>query len=152
LATILPPPKNRRALVFAALFVVACQSGPSAEQADRAALGRVVDADALLDQELQRADGLSKRGDSAGAAEVLEKAVPLADRACAAASASRVSTPWGAAHRDEWIRLSNERKGELTRYAGALRSGDPEALLAALEAQLALQRRTADAARAVHGR
>jgi hypothetical protein len=141
-------------LALAILGLGGCRDRPrddaASAQRDRARLEQIVAADARIDRALKEADDASHAGDDARAALVLEKtALPAADEAIAEATHDTVETPWGRARREELLALLADRRTEIPRYAAALRGTDLDAKLAAVEAQLALQKRALQTATAV---
>ncbi len=106
---------------------------------DARALTVAIAADEEVDRALKAADELS---DDAAAASLLEsRAIPAAERAVAAARGLAPESPWGKATREALISLASDRRNEIPRYAAALRSGEPSARLAALQQQIAIEKR-----------
>jgi hypothetical protein len=134
-----------------ALGAGACRRSDAATLArDRATLDAIIAEDATVDRALMDADGASRAGEDDRAAALLEtSAAPAADRAIADADAAKMETPWGTARRDDLRRLLSDRRAEIPRYAAALRGTDLDAMLAAIEAQVGLQKRAVEAAASV---
>ena len=134
-----------------ALGAGGCRRSDAARLArDRATLDALVAEDARVDRALMDADGASRAGEDARAAALLEtRAAPAADRAIAEADALTMETPWGTARREALRRVLSDRRAEIPRYAAALRGTDLDAKLAAIEAQVALQKRALEAAASV---
>lgn len=145
--------------VAAAVALVACRD-PAREQAERAArakaeseardqvrLETIVNADEAFDRVLKSADDASHAGDEARAAALLEDAGARAsDEALAEAEREPLETAWGRARRDAIVAVMRDRRGAIAPYARALRGDDIDAKLAAIEAQVALQKRAMEAA------
>jgi hypothetical protein len=106
-------------------------------------------ADEALDRALKSADDASRAGDEAKAASLLEStAAQASTEAIAEAVREPVETAWARARRDALLAVMRERQSSIAPYAQALRGEDLEAKLAAVEAQLALQKKALDAASA----
>ncbi len=137
-------------LGFAALHAACVKDDPrEAERSDARSLEGVLAADQRLETELRKADGLS-RTDETKAAELLETAArPLAEAVVQAATTTQVRSPWGKDRRVELLRLAEQRRDELPRYAQALRSPDPKTKLEALQTQIELQKKLLDAAQRI---
>lgn len=118
--------------------------------ADRPELDAIVAADVAIERILKEADDLSARGADVEAIEALDKrALPAIDAALAKARAAAVASAWGIARRDEWVGILSERRTETARYAAAIREGELEGRVAAMQAQATLTRRAMAAAKAV---
>lgn len=136
-------------MVFAA--IIGCHD-PSREQVERDARDRVrlesiVESDEALDRALKSADDASRAGDDLKAASLLdENAAQASSAAVAEAERQPLETPWGRARRDAILAVMRERRASITAYAQALRGDDIEAKLAAIETQIALQKKAAEAA------
>jgi hypothetical protein len=140
--------RSVRLLVAAAGIVAAACTDPV--ERDRTALERVVQADEAFDRAMKEADDASRAGRDPQAADLLrDKARPAADAALAAAKGAAVETEWGRARKRELVTLVGDRAAEVPAYEEALRSADPAKKLAALERQIALQKRALEAAAAV---
>lgn len=132
---------------LAALLASGCTDP---EQRDRDALEKVIAADELFDRAMKEADDASRAGRDPDAANVLrDRARPAGETALGAAKGAGVETEWGKARKAELVAVIGDRAAELPRYEEALRSGDPEKKLAALQRQIDLQRRALGAAAAV---
>ncbi|MEO6418275.1 MAG: hypothetical protein ABIP39_02645 [Polyangiaceae bacterium] len=149
-----------------ALFLAGCRPSPEPVPADpaaldKAAIDRIVAADQKLDRALKEADDLASRREKDGApagneieaAALLERnALPAATEALAVANASGVTTPWADARKRELIGILQDTKDEIPRYAAALRGTDVDAKLAAIQAEVALEKRTIETVTAIsHG-
>ncbi len=161
---VLPAPW--KALAVSALFLAGCRPSPEPVPADPAALDkatidRIVAADQKLDRALKEADDLASRHEKDGApganeleaAALLERnALPAATDALALATTSAVTTPWADARKRELVGILQDTKDEIPRYAAALRGTDIDAKLAAIQAEVALEKRTIEAVTAIaHG-
>jgi hypothetical protein len=119
------------------------------EVRDRIRLETIVNADEALDRALKRADDAAQAGDDARAADLLEGDVTQASSvAVAEAQAEPLETPWGRARRDAILAVMRERQAAIAPYARAIRGDDLDAKLAAVEAQIALQKKALDVAAA----
>jgi hypothetical protein len=108
-----------------------------------------VNADEALAPARTRADDASRAGDDVRAARLLEGDVARASgEAVAEAEREPLETPWGRARRDAILTVMRERRAAIAPYAQALRGDDLDAKLAAVEAQIALQKKALDAATA----
>lgn len=117
---------------------------------DRAALEGIVALDVRASNAMRDADGAATRGDAGAASEAVSKrAMPAVDEALRAVEAARMKTAWGAARREALLAVLRERKAEMPRYREAATSGDPDKLLAAVQAQAAIERRALGAVAAL---
>lgn len=109
-------------------------------------------ADEALDRALKEADDTSSDAGDLAAAELLEKkAAPAADDAFAKANAANVSSAWGKDEKQKLVALLGDRRADVMKYAAALRSGDLDQRLKALEAQLGEEKRAIDLAGEIRG-
>jgi hypothetical protein len=124
------------------------------EQAERDArdhvrLEAIVTADEAFDRALKSADDASREGDDAKAASLLEGDADHASaEALAEAEREPLETPWARARRDAMLAVIRERRAAITLYAQALRGEDLDAKLAAIEAQVALEKKALEVASA----
>jgi hypothetical protein len=146
---------NRRDLlplmIALACLGAACRDRAREEAAQRArdqgTLAQLVAMDQRLDRALKEADDASRAGEDAKAASILEtSAVPAAEAAIAETSAKLPETPSAQERQRELLAVLKDRRAEIPRYVEALRGTDLDAKLAAVEAQLALQKRAMQAA------
>jgi hypothetical protein len=135
-------------LAVLALLAVACsKSDPVKDEAamrasDRRELERVVAIDVRASQAMRDADDAAHAGDAGAAVDVVTARVrPAIDEGTKAAASAEMKTDWGRAKRDEIAGILRDRKAELPKYEEAVRSGDPEKMLAAIQAQAAIERR-----------
>ena len=142
---------------MAPLIVLTLLSGchdQAREQAERGARDRgrleaIVNADETLDRTLKSADDASRAGDEAKAAALLEgDGARASSDAIAEAEREPLETTWARARRDAILAVMRERQTSIPAYARALRGDDLEAKLAAVETQIALQKKALDAASA----
>lgn len=144
---------TRAALALAVLLAACTKSAPPEPAArpkdDEGAVRAILAADQKLDRALKEADDESAKGHDAAAADALEKkASPAADEAIAVAEAQSMRSAWGREQKDALLSSLRERKAEIPRYASALRGEDLEAKLAAVQKQVALEKKAMDVARA----
>lgn len=134
-----------RALLGAAwlLLAIGCGKDPAAQRAhDKAQLERIVTLDVRASSAMKDADEAAVTGDAGAALGIVgARARPAVDEALRAAEAAPMQSPWGGTRRDELAGLLRARKEEMARYEGAIRSGDPEAMLEAMKAQADIERR-----------
>ncbi|MBX3188684.1 MAG: hypothetical protein KF819_16825 [Labilithrix sp.] len=154
----------RRLLLFFFVLLVACskrepplegdatRTDESALRADdRRALERVVGIDVKASRAMREADDAARAGDAGAAASILStQARPAIDEAIRAAASVEMKTEWGRAKRDEVMGILRDRKAEIPKYEEAVTSGDPEKMLAAIQAQAAIERRALTTVAAVH--
>jgi len=148
----------RRALALAVWMgcatAVACSRNepppPASAAEDRAALEGITTADLAIERTLKEADDALAAGRDDDALRKLESsALPAIDAALAKARGATVRSAWGIARRDEWVAILADRATEMKRYADAIRGGELEARVAAMQSQAALTRRAMAAASAV---
>ena len=113
---------------------------------DRRALGQIIAIDVRVSQAMRDADtaatGATGRADAGSAADIVAtRALPAVDEAIRAAEGLTLRTDWGKAKRIELLGILRDRKGEMPKYEEAVKGGDPEKMLATIEAQAAIERR-----------
>ena len=134
------------ALILASLLACSRQDAATDEATSRAddkrELERVVAIDVRASQAMRQADEAAQAGD-AGAASlaVTSRAVPSVDEALRTAEGATMKSAWGKTKRDELVGILRERKTEMPKYEAAVRSGDAEKMLNAIQAQAAIERR-----------
>lgn len=134
------------ALMFATLLACSRRDAVPDEATmraeDKRALERVVAIDVRASQAMREADEAAQAGD-AGAASlaVTSRALPSVEEALRAAEAAPVRSAWGKAKRDELVGILRDRKAEMPKYEEAVRTGDAEKMLAAIQSQAAIERR-----------
>lgn len=144
------PMPIRRLLVLStfAIAIAACsRQEPQGDEAsrrgeDRRALERIVAIDVRASRAMREADEATRDGD-AGAARlaVTRRATPAVDEAIAALDSATMKSTWGRAKSVELASILRDRKAEMPKYEQAVATGDPEQLLAAIQAQAAIERR-----------
>jgi hypothetical protein len=142
----------KRVLFAAMLVLVGCtKAEPELRERDRPELQRIVAEDVRASQAMHAADEALAKGDAKAALVALEtQASPAIDEGLRLAETARLETAWGRAKRDAVLAVLRERKTELPRYSGAVRSGDPEQLIVAIEAQAVIERRALAAVAGIH--
>jgi hypothetical protein len=106
-----------------------------------------VTADEALDRAMKSADDASRAGDEEKAAGLLDDAaVHASESAIAEAERAPLETAWARARRDTVLAVMRERRASIAPYAAALRGEDLDAKLAAIEAQITLQKKALEAA------
>jgi len=134
-------------LLLLGLLGVACTKGAPPDEAtlraeDKAALEGIVALDVRASQAMREADTATGKGEADAAADaVTVRARPAVDEALRVAESTTVKSEWGRTKRDELLAILRERKAEMPRYEDAVRGGDPEKMLASIEAQAAIERR-----------
>jgi hypothetical protein len=122
------------------VLVLACRDDGGA--LDRADLKNAMAADVALDRALKTADDAEMANHDDEAADILKRtAAPAADDALAAANAVSPRTAWGKKEKDALVALVRDRKDEVGRYERALRGTDMDEKVAAVEKQLAIEKR-----------
>ncbi len=134
---------SARWLGAAALLLCACtKAEPELRAEDRPELKKIVAEDVRASQALHAADEAAAKGDAKAALDLVDRqAAPAIDEGLRLADATAPRTAWGRAKRDAIAAVLRDRKTELPRYTDALKSGDPEKLLGAIEAQAVIERR-----------
>lgn len=134
------------ALVLVVLLACSRQQ-PAPDEAtlraeDKRELERVVAIDVRASQAMRDADDAAQAGD-AGAASlaVTGRALPSVDEALRTAEGATMKSTWGKAKRDELVGILRDRKAEMPKYEEAVRTGDAEKMLTAIQAQAAIERR-----------
>ena len=134
------------ALIVTALLACSRQDGAPDEATmradDKRELERVVAIDVRASQAMRQADEAAQAGD-AGAASlaVKSRALPSVDEALRTAEGATMKSAWGKAKRDELVSILRDRKAEMPKYEEAVRTGDPDKMLASIQAQAAIERR-----------
>ncbi len=106
-------------------------------------------ADEAFDLALKGADNAGRGGDDAKAASLLEGDVAReAAAALAKAEHEPLETSWARGRREALVAVMRERSASLGPYARALRGEDLDAKLAAVQAQITLQKKAIEAASA----
>jgi hypothetical protein len=151
----------KRALLVLSIAIAACSKdepkhddGAIREAAlrkeDRARLERIVALDVTASQALRAADDAAMKGDAGAAVDqVHARALPALDEALRDAEGPPMKTAWGTQRKDALVGVLKDRKAEMPRYEEAVKSGDPEKMLTAVQAQAAIERRALGAVAAV---
>jgi len=135
------------ALGLGAALLGACSKATPPDEAtlraeDKLALEQIVAIDVRASMAMRDADTATGRGDAGAAAEIVAgRARPAVDEALRAAEGVTLRTAWGKTKRDELLGILRDRKAEMPGYEEAVKGGDPERMLAAIEAQAAIERR-----------
>ena len=141
---------GRRHVIVAGLslaLLAACSKATPPDEAalraeDKRALEPIIAIDVRASQAMRDADTATGAGDAGAAAGIVgTRARPAVEEALRAAEGATVKTSWGKAKRDELLGILRDRKAEMPKYEEAVKDGDPEKMLAAIEAQAAIERR-----------
>lgn len=146
------PNVTTAAAAIALLVTVACsKQDPPAPPApdettlksnDKAALGRIVEADVKVSKAMRDADDAAKVGDAGAALAIVEeRAKPAVEDGLKVAAGSTMQTKWGAEKRDALSGLLRDRKDAIPKYVDAVKSSDPEKMLISVQAQASIERR-----------
>lgn len=134
-------------LVLGPTLLVACSKAVPPDEAtlraeDKRELERVVALDVRASQAMRDADDATRTGDAGAAATtVASRAVPAVDEALRSAEGASMKSDWGKRKRDELVAILRDRKAEMPRYEDAVKTGDPEKMLSAIQAQAAIEQR-----------
>ncbi len=136
----------KRALLLVAL--VACTESssskppPGSETRDREALTKVVAVDMRASAAMRDADEAATKGDAGAALDIVAKrATPAVDEGLGLVDKTAVDTPWGKQKRDALAAVLRDRKKEMPRYEDAVKSGDLDKMLSAMQAQAEIEKR-----------
>ena len=132
--------------VLALFASAACGKTPPDEATlraeDKRELERVVAVDVRASRAMREADDATRDGDSGAAALTISRdALPAVDEALRVAEGAPMKSEWGKGKRDELVAILRDRKAEMPKYEDAVKTGDPEKMLAAIQAQAAIERR-----------
>jgi hypothetical protein len=136
-------------------FVGCTKADPAATEAaekerDRGVLQGIAAHDERVSQAMRDADAASQKGDKTAALQiVMTRANPAVDDGLRAAEAGKLGTAWGKTRRDELAAVLKDRKAAMPKYVDAISGADPEKLLAALQAQAAIEKKAEAATKAV---
>lgn len=144
----LPRRRLLPALALAVTLVAACTNKPAPPDEatlraeDQRALEQIVAIDVKISQAMRDADTATGVGDAGAATGIVAtRAKPAADEAVAAAEHTAMKTPWGNERKAELVAILKDRQAEMPRYEAAVTGDDPERMLAAIQAQAAIERR-----------
>jgi hypothetical protein len=99
---------------------------------------------------MHAADDAVAKGVVAKALALVDReAKPAIDEGLRRADGATLKTVWANARREQIVAVLRDRKNELPRYTDAVKSNDAEKLLAAIEAQAAIERRALAAVAAI---
>jgi hypothetical protein len=139
---------KRLVSALALVLVAACsKAAPAPDEAtlradDKRELEGVVAIDVRASKAMRDADDATRVGDAGAASLALtSRAVPAVDEALRATETATMKTAWGKAKRDELAAILRDRKAEMPKYDEAVKSNDPEKMLAAIQAQASIERR-----------
>jgi len=140
---------GRRVAILGGLLALAagCSKPAPPDEAtlraeDKLVLEGIVDSDVRASQAMREADTATGKGDSDAAADAVSaRARPAIEEALRGAESATLKTDWGRSKREELLAILRDRKAEMPKYEEAVKSGDPEKMLAAIEAQAAIERR-----------
>lgn len=136
-----------RALLFLFVVLAGCSKASPPDEAtlraeDKRELERIVAIDVRASQAMRDADDATRVGDAGAAASAVSgRALPAVDEALRTAQAAAMKSEWGKAKRDELVGIFRDRKAEMPKYEEAVKGNDPEKMLAAIQAQAAIERR-----------
>jgi hypothetical protein len=128
----------KRAAILLALLVSCTES----RDRDREALTKIVDIDMRASQAMRDADEAATKGDAGAAVAIIDRrATPAVDEALATLEHTTVSSEWGRAKKSALDGIVHDRKKEMPRYTDAVKSGDLEKMVGAMQAQAEIERR-----------
>ena len=135
-----------RVALFVALLAGCSKAAPPDEATlraeDKRELERIVAIDVRASHAMRDADDATRVGDAGAASLAIKgRAVPAVDEALRTAESANMKSAWGRGKRDELTSIFRDRKAEMPKYEDAVQTGDPEKLLAAIQAQAAIERR-----------
>jgi hypothetical protein len=155
------PPFTRAVLVALVTLFAAptpgcsgCSRGEAArgEADDRAVVLAIAAQDQRASKAMHAVDEAAKRGASGAALDAIDNEVrPAIEEGLRLAEAARPSSSWGKETTAALGGILRDRKNELPRYAEAVSNDMPDELLAAMEAQAAIERRAIAAVEAIPG-
>ena len=118
------------------------ESALRARADDKLTLEQIVAIDVRASMAMRDADTATGNGDAGAAADVVAtRARPAVEEALRVAEGAPLKTDWGRTKRDELLGILRDRKAEMPKYEAAVKEGEPERMLAAIEAQAAIERR-----------
>ncbi|CAN5859445.1 hypothetical protein BH11MYX4_BH11MYX4_65590 [soil metagenome] len=140
---------GRRLAIAAGLLVLgaACSKATPPDEAtlraeDKLVLEGIIASDVRASQAMREADTATGKGNPDAAADAVSaRARPAIEEALRAAESATLKTDWGRSKRDELASILRDRKAAMPTYEEAVMGGDPEKMLAAIEAQAAIERR-----------
>jgi hypothetical protein len=134
--------------------LLACTKSEEALQKDdRTKLAQLAAIDQRVSRAMKDADDLAMKGDAKAAVDRVEtEAKPAVTEASQSCDALKMESAWGKERQNALCLVVADRKSEMPRYIEAVKSGDASKLLAAMEAQAAIERRALAMAAAAEGR
>lgn len=143
--------KSRALLPLQLLFTFSCISGLNVactkseaelRQEDRAKIGLIVAEDVRASTAMGEVDQAARKGDVLGALDTIEKrAKPAIEAGLKVTTTVEPKTAWGHSKRSVLSKILEDRRAEIGPYTEALKSGEREQLVDALEAQAKIERR-----------
>lgn len=133
-------------LTMLVLALLAACSKPEPDEAtlragDKIELERLVALDVKASKAMRDADDVSMK-DAGAAGDILStRARPSIDLATSSVEAAAMKTEWGRAKKEALLAVLRDRKAELPKYEEAIKGGDPDKMLAAIQAQADIERR-----------
>lgn len=125
--------------LLAILLLVSCTRS---EKSDKDALSKVVEVDMRASQAMREADLAATKGDAGAAVDIIEKrATPAVDEGLGMLDRTNVDTEWGKSKKTALAGVLRDRKKEMPRYEEAVKTGDLEKMVAAMQAQAEIERR-----------
>ena len=137
----------RLAVLLALATLAACSKATPPDEAtlradDKRELERVVAIDVRASQAMRDADDATRVGDAGAASTAIaSRALPAVDEALRTAEGATMKSDWGRGKRAELVSILRDRKTEMPKYEDAVKTGDPEKMLTAIQAQAAIERR-----------
>ena len=119
------------------------------KQADRAKLEHIVAQDLRASKAMTEADTAARKNDITIALDAIDhRGRPAIDAGLRAATEARpeMKTEWGRTRLETFVKLLEDRRAELEPYREAVKTGNLEKLIAAIESQAKIERRAIAAA------
>ncbi|MDF2693501.1 MAG: hypothetical protein K0S65_1884 [Labilithrix sp.] len=134
--------------IASALLLLSCtKSTEELKHDDRAKLDAIIGEDLRASKAMAEADRAVREGNVTVALDAVDhRAQPAIEAGLRLTAAAEPKTDWGRARRDAFVQVLEARRAELPPYRDAVKSGDPEKLIAAIEAQARIERRAITAA------
>lgn len=130
------------AFVGALLFYGCTKSDAELRQDDRQSIEAIAAEDVRASRAMAEADTAARKGDVPGALDAVDnRARPAIEAGLRLASSADPKTEWGRTRRDTFAKLLEDRRAELGPYREAVKSGDAEKLVTAIDAQAKIERR-----------
>lgn len=111
------------------------------EADDRAQIVLLITEDQRASRAMAEADDATRKGTTDVALQALDERARPAIEAGLRAGHADLKTEWGRSRRDTFVRILEDRRAELGRYSDAIKSGDADKLIGAIEAQAKIERR-----------